>query len=65
MSSIAIPAIGTGAGGIPRPLVAWIMYEGVALFSDSHPATKLKNISFVLHDTDEETITVSVVVLSN
>src|SRR6218665_3499315 len=65
MSSIAIPAIGTGGLGLPRQLVAKMMYEEAIRFSTANPTTTLKEIYFVVYDKDDKTIAVSFLITRN
>ena len=50
MTSIAIPAIGTGNLGYPRDKVAAAMYDEVRKFSKTNPSTSLKDIRFLVYD---------------
>ena len=50
MSSIAIPAIGTGNLSYPRDKVASTMYEEVKKFSTKNSGTSLKDIRFLVYD---------------
>jgi poly [ADP-ribose] polymerase 10/14/15 len=56
MTSIAIPAIGTGNLKIPHALVARMMYEEAKEFSSKNSNTALKDIRFVIYDKDLPTI---------
>ena len=58
MSTIAIPAIGTGNLGYPRTLVANVIYEEAIEFSQRNPTSSLKEIRIVLFDQDHRTIKV-------
>ena len=58
MTSIAIPAIGTGNLKIPHALVARMMYEEAKEFSSKNSNTALKDIRFVIYDKDLPTIAV-------
>lgn len=50
MTSIAIPALGTGNLGAPREIVSAIMYAEAEKFSKENPTTTLKDIRFVVFD---------------
>lgn len=50
MTSIAIPALGTGNLGFPKNVVCAIMYEEAEKFSKSNPATTVKDVRFVVFD---------------
>ncbi|XP_073490603.1 protein mono-ADP-ribosyltransferase PARP14-like [Aquarana catesbeiana] len=54
--SITIPAIGTGVLEFPRNTVAAIMYEEILEFSDRNRLQYLKQVNFMLHPSDTETI---------
>lgn len=64
MTSIAIPAIGTGGLGLPRQLVAKMMYEEAIRFSTANPTTTLKEICFVVYDKDDLTAAVSFLIIT-
>ena len=54
LTSVALPAIGTGGGKIPPNIVATIMLDELHKFSSSNPHTTLRDIRVVLHkDTDQ------------
>lgn len=55
MTSIAIPAIGTGGLGLSKQLVAKMMYEEAINFSKTNPTTSLRQIRFVVFDKDNQT----------
>ncbi|XP_070569404.1 uncharacterized protein [Ptychodera flava] len=55
MSSIAIPAIGTGYLGYPKDVAARIIYEEIVKFSKQEPRTPLKEIIVVVYDQDLST----------
>lgn len=59
MTSIAIPAIGTGLLGYPHSFVAETMFERVKTFSQNNKATTLKDVRFIVYDKDFDTIKVS------
>jgi len=65
LSSIAIPAIGTGNLRIPHAVVTGIMYDEVQKFSLAKPATTLKDVRFVVYDKDLKTLKVSVILCMN
>ena len=50
MTSIALPAAGTGNLGYPRDKVAAAMFDEVKNFSVSHPRTSLRDIRFSVFD---------------
>ena len=58
MTSIAIPAIGTGNLGFPKDVVAKEMFESVAKFSQSNKGSSLQDIHFWVYDKDAPTIQV-------
>ena len=59
MSSIALPAIGTGNLGFPRDVTARAMYEAVIQFSKDNPDSSVKCIRFWVYDKDQPTIKVN------
>jgi poly [ADP-ribose] polymerase 10/14/15 len=59
MTSIAVPAIGTGNLGIPPNMVACWMFGEVEDFSRSHARTSLRDIRFVVYHGDKPTCDVS------
>ena len=59
LGSLAMPAIGTGNLRIPPPFVASVMYDEMLKFSQSYPATPLKDIRIVVYDKDQPTISVN------
>ena len=59
MTSIAIPAIGTGNLNFPRDVTARVMYETVADFSKDNPTSALNDIRFWVYDKDIQTVQVS------
>ena len=59
LTSIAIPAIGTGKLGFPEQLVATIMLDEVRKFSSHNPQTSLKDVRLVVYPKDRQTIQVS------
>ncbi|XP_077305872.1 protein mono-ADP-ribosyltransferase PARP14-like [Lithobates pipiens] len=54
--SITIPAIGTGMLGFPKNIVAASMYEEILEFSSKNQLQYLKQVDFMLHPSDQETI---------
>ncbi|XP_077305873.1 protein mono-ADP-ribosyltransferase PARP14-like [Lithobates pipiens] len=54
--SITIPAIGTGMLGFPKNIVATSMYEEILEFSSKKQPQYLKQVDFMLHPSDQETI---------
>ena len=58
MTSIAIPAIGTGNLGYPGHVTANVMFEAVAEFSQRRRRSTLQNIHFWVYDKDSATIQV-------
>jgi poly [ADP-ribose] polymerase 10/14/15 len=58
-TSIAFPALGTGALGFPADTVAQIMFETVDAFEAKHPDTSLRTVRFVVWSEDKATARVS------
>ena len=58
MTSIAIPAIGTGNLNFPRDVTARVMYETVADFSKDNPTSATNDIRFWVYDKDVQTVQV-------
>ncbi|OCT63244.1 protein mono-ADP-ribosyltransferase PARP14 [Xenopus laevis] len=56
LKSITFPAIGTGALGFPKNVVASLMFEEVLKFSCKHKGGQLQEVNFLLHPSDKETI---------
>ncbi|XP_077306333.1 protein mono-ADP-ribosyltransferase PARP14-like [Lithobates pipiens] len=54
--SITFPAIGTGALAFPRSTVAALMFEEILKFSSKNKPAHLKEVIFMLHPKDTETI---------
>ncbi|XP_076462556.1 protein mono-ADP-ribosyltransferase PARP14-like isoform X2 [Babylonia areolata] len=52
-TSIAFPALGAGALGYPRDVVAQTMLRAVGQFEQSHPSTSLRKVIFVVFPTDQ------------
>ncbi|KAE8581718.1 hypothetical protein XENTR_v10024917 [Xenopus tropicalis] len=57
LNSITFPAIGTGALGFPKNLVATLMFEEVEKFSGSKNVQHLQEVNVVLHPSDADTMT--------
>ena len=57
-SSIAIPAVGTGALDFPADVVANIMFDTVINFSKAKPRSGLREVRFVLYQADHNNIKV-------
>ncbi|XP_046902162.1 poly(ADP-ribose) polymerase family member 14-related sequence 1 isoform X2 [Hypomesus transpacificus] len=56
LSSITFPAVGTGNLGFPKDLVASLMLNKVLKFSSKKNPKHLKEVVFVLHPSDPQTI---------
>uniref|UniRef100_A0A1B8XXK3 Poly [ADP-ribose] polymerase n=1 Tax=Xenopus tropicalis TaxID=8364 RepID=A0A1B8XXK3_XENTR len=56
LKSISMPAIGTGNLAFPKDLVASVMFGEVSQFSSSNKPQSLKEVTFILHPSDTETI---------
>ncbi|XP_069840936.1 protein mono-ADP-ribosyltransferase PARP14-like [Dendropsophus ebraccatus] len=56
MQSISFPAMGTGVLRFPKNTVASIMYEEILNFSSKGNNNYLKEVTFMLHPSDVETI---------
>ncbi|CAI9592416.1 unnamed protein product, partial [Staurois parvus] len=54
--SITIPAIGTGVQEFPRNTVAALMFEEILEFSSRNQLQYLRQVNFMLHPSDPETI---------
>ena len=63
LTSIALPAMGTGGLRFPRHVVAETMLNSVIEFSKNNPGTSVKDVRFVLYDKDQPTIDVSIELL--
>ena len=59
LTSIALPAMGTGGLQFPRDIVAETMFNSVIEFSNKNPGTSVKDVRCVLYDKDQPTIDVS------
>ncbi|XP_077997139.1 protein mono-ADP-ribosyltransferase PARP14-like [Glandiceps talaboti] len=55
MTSIAIPALGTGGLNYPRDIVAKILYEEAISLSSKNPSSSLNEIRIVVYDKDYAT----------
>lgn len=58
-SSIAFPALGTGALGFPADVVAQMMFDIVDYFEKNNPSTSLKKVRFVIWMEDQVAARVS------
>ena len=58
LCSVTFPAIGTGNLGYPKDIVASLMLEQVIHFSSKKQLKHLKEVTFILHPSDQETIQV-------
>ncbi|XP_071793808.1 protein mono-ADP-ribosyltransferase PARP14-like isoform X2 [Asterias amurensis] len=56
MTSMAIPALGTGNLSYPPAVTARCMYDAAFEFSRQHPNGSLKDVRFVVYDKDMTTI---------
>ena len=56
MTSIAIPAIGTGNLHFPRPEVAKVFFEEVTSFLTAHPQSAIDDVRFVAYGKDQATV---------
>ena len=56
LTSISIPAIGTGNLGFPRPKVAEIFFEEVTSYLTAHPQSTINDVRFVAYDKDQATV---------
>ena len=56
LTTIAIPAIGTGNLSFPRDRVANISLDEVAAFSQNNPTSGIKEVRFVVYDKDQTTV---------
>ena len=59
MTTIALPAIGTGILDYPPRIVAKIMIDEITKFSKENSQTSVKEITIVLYEKDTRTIAVS------
>ena len=53
LSSMAVPALGTGVAGVPAHVCASVMVHEVEQFSCQHPHTALNTVRFVTHPQDQ------------
>ena len=60
MTSLAIPPIGVGKLGFEPRFVASVMREEVFEFSRRNPQTSLKEVRFVVYQSDNASIQVSI-----
>ena len=58
VTSLALPAIGTGAGGVPPHLVATIIVDELQNFSSVYPYTTLRDIRVVLFEKSDHIVKV-------
>jgi poly [ADP-ribose] polymerase 10/14/15 len=56
LTSIAIPAIGTGTLGFPRREVAKIFFEEVSGYLTARPQSAINDIRFVTYSGDQATV---------
>ena len=56
LTTIVIPAIGTGNLSFPRDRVANISLDEVAAFSQNNPTSAIKEVRFVVYDKDQPTV---------
>ena len=56
LTTIAIPAIGTGNLSFPRDRVAKIFLDEVTAFEQKNPTSSIKEVRFVLYDKDQATV---------
>ena len=61
MTSLAIPAVGTGNLGWPANIVAESFFDAVIRFSAREDGTSLKKIHFVVYPADTNSVAVSYV----
>ena len=54
-TSIAFPALGTGAMGFPADVVASTMFETVDAFEAKNPDSSLRQVKFVVWSEDKVT----------
>lgn len=58
-SSIAFPAIGTGACGFPGPVVASTMFDAIEKFAENYPNTQIRRVQIVIWKDDAATVKVA------
>ncbi|KAM4626273.1 protein mono-ADP-ribosyltransferase PARP14-like isoform 2-T2 [Discoglossus pictus] len=56
LNSITFPAIGTGALGFPKKLVAVLMFDEIMSLSSKNNFQHLKEVNFILHPNDVDII---------
>ncbi|XP_069838587.1 protein mono-ADP-ribosyltransferase PARP14-like [Dendropsophus ebraccatus] len=56
MTSLSIPALGTGNLGFPKGQVAAMMFDAISQFSSRNKPQNLQEIEIVLHPSDKDTI---------
>ncbi|XP_073490601.1 protein mono-ADP-ribosyltransferase PARP14-like [Aquarana catesbeiana] len=56
LRSITFPAIGTGALGFPKRTAASFMFEEILKFSSKSNSQHLREVNFILHPNDKETL---------
>ena len=61
MSSIALPAIGTGRLDYPPKTVAKLMYEAATTFYNESTGGNLNDIHFILYPNDQKVIQVRII----
>ncbi len=59
LTSISIPALGTGVLGFPADVVANIMYSTCVEYATNNSGASIKTITFVIYERDQSTINVS------
>ncbi|XP_040214242.1 protein mono-ADP-ribosyltransferase PARP14-like isoform X2 [Rana temporaria] len=57
LRSISFPAIGTGVLGFPKRAAASFMFEEILKFSSKSNAQHLREVNFILHPSDRDTLT--------
>lgn len=60
LSSIALPAIGTGIHGFPPDVVAEVMLDELRKFSSGNSQTHLRDVRFVMYEKNVHTTQASV-----
>ena len=65
LTSIAIPAIGTGNLHFPRPEVAKIFFEEITSYLTAHPQSTIDDVRFVAYSGDKATVDAFLGLLSN
>ena len=64
-SSIAFPALGTGARSFPADVVASTMFHVVEMHSKKKPTTRIQSVLFVIWVKDSETLKVRLFALES